>query len=178
MLGARIDRLPELSKHVLQNAAVIGRSFDLRVLKRLTGLNGEFDSQIQYLQEASLVEPFREEYMFRHVLIQEAAYDSILIKKRVELHRGSQKHWKRLHASRIEEFAPLLAYHFYSRQDSRSLKYDIFAGEKAARLFANVEAATHFSRALEVAKRNKADAGQIARLFYAAGFCAGVGWSF
>jgi predicted ATPase/class 3 adenylate cyclase len=153
VLGARIDRLPELTKHVLQNAAVIGRSFDLRVLKQLTSLNGSFDSQIQYLREASLVEPLREEYAFRHVLIQEAAYDSILIKKRVELHRRIGETLAELHANRIEEFAPLIAYHFYNAQDSRSLKYDILAGDKAARLYANVEAATHFSRALEVARR-------------------------
>jgi len=165
VLGARIDRLPELTKHVLQNAAVIGRSFDLRVLKRLTSLNGEFDSQIQYLKEASLVEPLHEEYMFRHVLIQEAAYDSILIKKRVELHRRIGETLEELHANRIEEFAPLLAYHFYIAQDSRSLKYDILAGEKAARLFANVEAAIHFSRALEVAKRNSSDNLQMASIF-------------
>jgi len=165
VLGARIDRLPELSKHVLQNAAVIGRSFDLRVLKQLTSLNGNFDSQIQYLKEASLVEPFREDYAFRHVLIQEAAYDSILIKKRVELHRRIGEALEELHASRIEEFAPLIAYHLYAAQDERSLKYDILAGEKAARLFANVEAATHFSRALEVAKRTKARSEQIINLY-------------
>ncbi len=153
VLGARIDRLPELTKHVLQNAAVIGRSFDLRVLKQLTRLNGGFDPQIQYLKEASLFEPLREEYAFTHVLIQEAAYDSILIKKRVELHRRIAETLEGLHASRIEEFAPLIAYHFYNAQDPRSLKYDIIAGEKAARLYANAEAATHFSRALEVAKR-------------------------
>jgi pentatricopeptide repeat protein len=165
VLGARIDRLPELSKHVLQNAAVIGRSFDLRVLKQLTSLNGSFDSQIQYLREASLVEPFREEYAFRHVLIQEAAYDSILIKKRVELHRRIGETLEELHENRIEEFAPLIAYHFYSAQDNRSLKYDLLAGEKAARLYANVEAATHFSRALEVAKRTKAESEQITHLY-------------
>ena len=164
VLGARIDRLPELTKHVLQNAAVIGRSFDLRVLKQLTSLNGSFDSQIQYLKEASLVEPFREEYAFRHVLIQEAAYDSILIKKRVELHRRIGETLAELHTNRIEEFAPLLAYHFYAAHDSRSLKYDILAGEKAARLFANVEAATHFSRALEVAKRNGNESKLITKL--------------
>ncbi len=165
VLGARIDRLPELSKHVLQNAAVIGRSFDLRVLKQLTSLNGSFDSQIQYLKEASLVEPFREEYAFRHVLIQEAAYDSILIKKRVELHRRIGETLEELHANRIEEFAPLIAYHFYSAQDERSLKYDLLAGEKAARLYANAEAATHFSRALEVAKRTKVESEQIINLY-------------
>jgi predicted ATPase len=99
--------LPELTKRVLQNAAVIGRSFDLRVLKQLTSLNGGLDPQIQYLKEASLVEPFHEEYTFRHVLIQEAAYDSILIKKRVELHRRIAETLEELHANRIEEFALL-----------------------------------------------------------------------
>lgn len=164
LLGARIDRLPEQTKHVLQNAAVIGRSFDLRVLKRLTSLNGGFDSQIQYLQEASLVEPLREEYTFRHVLIQEAAYDSILIKKRVELHRRIAETLEELHANRIEEFAPLIAYHFYTAQDPRSLSYDLLAGEKASRLYANAEAATHFSRALGVAKQNGNDSELIAKL--------------
>jgi len=164
VLGARIDRLPELTKHVLQNAAVIGRSFDLRVLKQLTSLNGGFDLQIQYLKEASLVEPFREEYAFRHVLIQEAAYDSILIKKRVELHRRIAETLEELHGNRIEEFAPLIAYHFYSAQDPRSLKFDLLAGEKAARLYANAEAATHFSRAIEVAKRNGNESELITKL--------------
>ena len=50
---------------------------------------------------------------------------------------------------------------FLCAQDSRSLKYDMLAGEKAARLYANAEAATHFSRALEVARRNGSDLAQI-----------------
>ena len=165
VLSARIDRLPELSRHVLQNAAVIGRSFDLRVLKRLTHLNGGLDSQIQHLLEASLIEPARDQYIFRHILIQEAAYDSILLKKRVELHHQIGEALEELNEDRIEEFAPLLAYHFYAAQDSHSLKYDLLAGEKAARLYANAEAATHFSRALEVAKRNGSDHDQLIQLY-------------
>ena len=165
VLSARIDHLPELSRHVLQNAAVIGRSFDLRVLKRLTHLNGGLDSHIQHLLEASLIEPARDEYMFRHVLIQEAAYDSILLKKRVELHHQIGEALEELNEDRIEEFAPLLAYHFYAAQDSHSLKYDLLAGEKAARLYANAEAATHFSRALEVAKRKGSDHDQLTQLY-------------
>ncbi len=164
VLSARIDRLPELSRHVLQDASVIGRIFDLQILKRLTSLNGGLDSHIQYLREATLIEPVRDEYMFRHVLIQEAAYESILLKKRAELHKQIGKTLEELHSERIEELAPLLAYHFYSANDSRSLKYDILAGEKAARLYANAEAATHFSRALEVAKRTHAESEQITRL--------------
>ena len=165
VLSARIDRLAETPKHVLQNAAVIGRLFDLRVLRRLTGLNGGLDPQIQYLREASLIEALLEEYAFRHVLIQEATYESILIKKRTELHRQIAEALEELHADRIEEFAPLLAYHFYSAGDQRSLKYDIIAGEKSARLYANVEAAIHFRRALEVAKRTKANSEEIISLY-------------
>ena len=80
-----------------------------------------------------MIEALREEYAFRHVLIQEATYESILIKKRKELHRQIGETLEDLHADRIEEFAPLLAYHFYSAGDVRSLKYDMIAGEKSAR---------------------------------------------
>jgi predicted ATPase/class 3 adenylate cyclase len=178
VLGARIDRLPELSKHVLQYAAVIGHSFDLQVLRQLTGLNGSFDSEIQYLLEASLVEPFREEYAFRHVLIQEAAYDSLLIKKRVELHRRIGETMEKLHADRLEELAPLIAHHFYSAQDGRSLKYDLLAGTKAARLYANAEAVTHFSRALEVAIQAKAASEQITNIFIQLGSASELSGNF
>ncbi len=165
VLSARIDRLPESPRHVLQNAAVIGRLFDLRILKRLTGLNGRLDAQIQDLKEASLIEAMSEEYAFRHVLIQEAAYELILLKVRAALHRKIGETLEELHADRIEEFAPLLAYHFYGAGDERSLKFDVIAGEKAARLYANAEAAVHFRRALEVAKRTNADLSQIAHLY-------------
>ena len=165
LLSARIDRLPETSKHVLQNAAVVGRSFDLRVLGRLTSLNGELNGHIRYLMDVSLIESIDNEYTFRHVLIQEAAYESILFKVRAELHRQIAEIMEELYADRIEEFAPLLAYHFHAAKDPRSLKYDILAGENAARLYANAEAATHFSRALEVARRTSTDLAQIQYLF-------------
>jgi len=153
VLSARIDRLAEMPKHVLQNAAVIGRLFDLRILRRLTGLNGGLNPQIHYLQDANLIEALLNEYAFRHVLIQEATYESILIKKRAELHRQIGEAMEELHAGRLEEFAPLLANHFYSANDERSLKYDLIAGRKSAQLYANADAVTHLSRALDVAKR-------------------------
>jgi len=165
VLSARVDRLAETPKHVLQNAAVIGRLFDVRILRRLTGLNGGLDPQIQYLQDVSLIEALLEDYAFRHVLIQEATYESILIKKRVELHRQIGEVLEEIHANRIEEFAPLIANHFYSAGDDRSLKYDIIAGEKSVQLYANAEAATHFSRALEVAKRVNAENDILASIY-------------
>ena len=165
VLGARIDRLPDAARNTLQNAAVIGRAFDVRVLKRLVNMNGGLDAQIQYLQEARLIEPSQGDYAFRHVLIQEAAYESILIKKRIQLHKRIGETLEELHTGRLEEFAPLLAHHFYNAQDVRSMKYDILAGEKGQRLYANSAAATHFSRALETAKRFAAQPETMIQLF-------------
>ena len=165
VLSARIDRLPETSRHVLQNAAVIGRTFDLGVLMRLTGLNGELDGHIGYLIDTSLIEPMRSEYAFRHVLIQEAAYESILMRTRSDLHRQIGEILEELHADRLEEFAPLLAHHFHQAGDARSLKYDLIAGEMSARLYANAVAAVHFRRALDTARRTGSDLDQIRSLF-------------
>jgi predicted ATPase len=153
LLGARIDRLPDAARNTLQIAAVIGRTFDFRVLKRLISSNGGLEGQIQDLSEAHLIEPLDGGYAFRHVLIQEASYESILIKNRTQIHKRIGETLEALHADRLEEFAPLIAHHYYHAQDERSLKYDILAGEKARRLYANTEASTHFSRALETAKK-------------------------
>jgi class 3 adenylate cyclase/tetratricopeptide (TPR) repeat protein len=165
VLSARIDRLPETSKQVLKDASVIGRQFDLRILKRLTGLNGGLDPHIQYLNEVSLIQTMSEEYAFRHVLIQEAAYEAILLKKRAELHRQIGEIMEGVYAGRVEEFAPLLANHFYHADDERSLKYDMIAGTKSARLYANAEAVTHFRRALEVAKHMGAENEQLSSIY-------------
>ncbi len=169
VLSARIDRLPEGAKQILHFASVLGRSFDLETLSAMvTGENG-LAAQVQNLEQAGLVQKGANqagtEYTFRHGLIQEAAYNSILLKRRRALHLGVGEFLEGKYAERLAEFAPVLAHHFYAARDSRSLQYDTLAGEKAAGLYANAEAATHFTRALEVARREEAPSGQISYLF-------------
>ena len=166
VLSARIDRLPEDTKQLLQMASVIGRSFDLRLLHDLSNLDGSLDLHIQRLDQAGLIQPLEPEgYTFRHVLVQEAAYNSTLLKRRRALHQRIGGLLEGFHADRIEEYAPLLAYHFYNAEDERSLKYDLMAGEKAEHLYANAEAATNYSRALETAKRIGAGKDQIGPIY-------------
>jgi predicted ATPase len=146
VLSARIDRLPDTARSVLQSASVIGRTFDLRLLEQIARLNGELSSNIVLLQSSGLVEPESDHFVFRHVLIQEAAYDSILLKLRREMHLKIGESLEKSYADRLDEFAPLIARHFYSAGDPRSLKYDLLAGEKAVSLYANAEAVHFFSR--------------------------------
>ena len=89
-------------------AAVIGRVFDFRILERLARTD-RLDEQVSVLQRAALVEVHGGEGAFRHVLIQDAAYDSILIKQRPELHRRAGEALEELQIERKEEFAALLA---------------------------------------------------------------------
>ena len=94
------------------------------------------------------------EYLFRHALIQDAAYNSLVKQDRRQLHRSVAETLERLYPHRAEELAPLLAHHFDETGDStRALRYYTLAGDHAARQYANAEAEQHYARALELAQQ-------------------------
>ncbi|HKZ86046.1 MAG TPA: tetratricopeptide repeat protein [Anaerolineae bacterium] len=94
------------------------------------------------------------EYLFRHALIQDAAYRSLVKADRRTLHRIVGEALERAYADRIDEIAPLLARHFdEAGDDDRALKYFTLAGDVAARTYANAEAILHYTCALQIAKR-------------------------
>jgi class 3 adenylate cyclase/tetratricopeptide (TPR) repeat protein len=116
VLSARIDRLPEPSKQVLQTAAVIGREIPLAILGRVTPLrSNELSQALWRLRQTELLyelPPFEQGlHAFRHPLIQEVAYRSLLHERRRELH-GAVAHAMEAHfKDRLDEQASLLAYH-------------------------------------------------------------------
>jgi tetratricopeptide (TPR) repeat protein len=116
VLGARIDRLPDPSRHVLQAAAVIGREIPLAILGQVTALPpNELAQALWRLRQAELLyelPPFGHDlHAFRHPLIQEVAYRSLLHERCRQLHgavaRAMEVHFK----DRLDEQAGLLAYH-------------------------------------------------------------------
>lgn len=116
------------------------------------------------------------EYFFRHALMQEATYDTLVKQDRRQLHRIVGETLERLYPERAEELAPLLANHFYEAHDlARALKYLTQAGDFAARKFANGEALLHYGRALNLVaptdgdEITDADPAQLTHLFSAYG---------
>jgi len=115
VLTARIDRLDESAKQVLQSAAVIGREVPLAILERVTNLRStDVAAALWQLRRAELLHelPSHEQgHAFRHPLIQEVAYRSLLHERRRILHgavaRAMEAHFK----DRPEERAGLLGYH-------------------------------------------------------------------
>jgi ABC-type oligopeptide transport system substrate-binding subunit/class 3 adenylate cyclase len=157
VLLARIDRLQEDVRYTLQLASVIGKSFLYRLLEAIAEGDDQLESHLAQLQGADLVREKTRlpelEYMFKHNLTQEAAYDSLLITQRRKVHRKVGKTLELLFADRIEQYLGLLAYHFDAAVDTqKAVSYLIQAGDKA-RLFDDLsEAIGYYRRAVEILK--------------------------
>jgi tetratricopeptide (TPR) repeat protein len=164
-----MDRLEEEVRGTLELASVIGRTFYYRVLEYLAEAEAELNQHLSALQRVDLIHESARlpelEYMFRHELTRDAAYKSMLRKRRRQFHREVGEALETLFPERLGELAPRLGHHFEVAGDAeRAQTYYTQAGEEAARLYANEEANAHFSRALEMAMRRDAPAGQIVHL--------------
>jgi predicted ATPase len=160
LLVARIDRLDAETRSTLQLASVIGRTFFARILKAVSDQAMELDRHLGALQRVELVrEVMRKpelEYIFKHELARDAAYNTILLRRRRELHKLVGEAIEALFGDRAEEYAHRLAQHFAAGGDSdRSYRYYVMAGDAAAAMSANAEAADHFAHALQAAETLK-----------------------
>jgi adenylate cyclase len=116
VLSARIDRLAETSRQVLQIAAVIGREVPLAILGRVANLPADDVAEaLLQLRRAELLyelPPFSlGVHAFRHPLIQEVAYQSLLQGRRRELHGDVARAITAQFADRVDEYSALIAFH-------------------------------------------------------------------
>jgi tetratricopeptide (TPR) repeat protein len=93
-------------------------------------------------------------YIFKHILVQESAYNSVLIKRRRELHRQVAHAIEATFADRLEDLAAMLAHHYAEAGDDplATLKYARMAGDSASRRYAIAEAIQHYDAALAAAR--------------------------
>jgi class 3 adenylate cyclase/tetratricopeptide (TPR) repeat protein len=152
VIVARIDRLEEGVKTVLKLASVIGRSFFLRVLRAIAEAGDAVDGAVGRLEDADLVRLRQQlpelEYVFKHALVQEAAYGSILGERRRAIHESVGQAIETLFGDRLDEFTALLAYHYALAEDwEKAQEYLFKAGDQAGRMAADAEALEHYRRA-------------------------------
>jgi adenylate cyclase len=116
VIGARIDRLEDAAKAVLQVCAVIGKEFPFAVLERVAGLPAhDVESAVGRLCDIGLLQSRagaqRGHYAFRHPLIQEVAYGTQLKARRAVLHAAVAETMEGYYGERLDEFAALLSFH-------------------------------------------------------------------
>ena len=158
IIMARLDRLGEAGKRTVQLASVIGRQFLVRLLERITDLTGPLEGLLTELQTLELIyrqgllpEPA---YVFKHAMIQEVAYNSLLLRQRRELHRAVGAALEEIYPERLAEHYEELAHHFTQGEMwAKAMEYSTLAGDRAAATFANAEAKAHYARAVQAATR-------------------------
>jgi class 3 adenylate cyclase/tetratricopeptide (TPR) repeat protein len=157
LIRARLDQLDEPIKRTAETAAVIGREFGVTLLERVSEMTDEVHRHLDALKRLEIVRETRLfpdlEYIFKHAVIQDVAYQGMLTQRRRRLHGAIGHAIEQLYGDRLEEQAPILAYHF-ARSDelNRAVHYAVRAGDRAAALYANAEATTYFEQAFEIAR--------------------------
>ena len=166
LLTARVDRLAQDDRALLQAASVIGRRFDPQLLAATIGVS-DVDARLAAMQALDLVHRERksDDYAFKHALVRDALYQSLLSESRKSLHLKIAEEIERRSGNRLTEVAEVLAHHY--RQTDRAEKafaYLSMAGSKSFGVYSIDEATTHFDAARSLLDKNPdcASDGQIA----------------
>ncbi|HEY9421031.1 MAG TPA: adenylate/guanylate cyclase domain-containing protein, partial [Thermoanaerobaculia bacterium] len=158
VLMARIDRLPEDHKRLLQTASVLGRELPHNLLGAVWERPEILGPMLSDLKRWEFLyeEPTAEEprYLFKHGLTQEAVYQTLLTGRRQSLHAAAGRAFESLYEDRLEDVYDNLAYHYSEAGvPEKAVHYlTLFAG-KAARGYAHAEAVEALRRALSHAER-------------------------
>jgi class 3 adenylate cyclase len=169
LLMARMDRLDRETRATLQMASVIGRQFYYSILLAISEGAMTIDKHLRSLERVELLrEAGRKpelEYVFKHELARDAAYATILNRRRREFHLRVAQAMETIFADRLDEHAHRLARHFeLAGSDERAARYYEMAGDVAAALGASADGGDQYARALAAARRFGAPDAQITRL--------------
>jgi class 3 adenylate cyclase len=151
IIMARIDRLQDSIKEVLFSASVIGREFSRPLLEQVVLGNKDLQPSLVELRSLELVlqkdEAEQFDYLFKHFLIQEVAYNTILVHKRRELHGSIARAIEELYADRLMEFYELLAFHYEKAEEwDKAAEYLSRSGHKVSQMYSNEESRGFFER--------------------------------
>ena len=153
VLMARLDALPDETKWVVQQASVIGRMFLYRVLLQLAENNLSVEADLTHLAREELIRERARlpetEFMFKHALTQEVAYQSLLSPRRRDLHRKVGEAMAAIYSARLGEVQGIIGEHFIKGEAwAQAVDHLVAAGDAAARFFAYAEASLYYTQAL------------------------------
>jgi class 3 adenylate cyclase/tetratricopeptide (TPR) repeat protein len=159
VIMARVDSLPEGAKEVLQAGSVIEREFSYDLIKRVTSL-GEKNllSQLSVLKDSEIlyergIYP-QSTYIFKHTLTREVVYDSILTRRKKQLHESIGNAIENVCKDNVDEYYALLADHYIIAENyQKGAKYSRLADKKAEKAAAFPDAITYAQKGIECLER-------------------------
>jgi class 3 adenylate cyclase len=152
LIAARIDNLDPHGRRVLREVSVVGREFLYRLVRSVSTMPDDLDNSLAALAAADLIREKSSdpelEYIFKHALTQEVAYDGLLRRERNTLHERVAKAIEATLGDRTGEFVETLAYHYKrSGHVVEAVDYLRRAGRKALDRYAIPEADAHYRSA-------------------------------
>jgi class 3 adenylate cyclase len=158
IIMARIDRIQDNIKEVLFSASVIGREFSRPLLEEVMERKKEVSFDLTELKALELIlekdEAHEAEYLFKHYLIQEVAYNTILLNKRKELHGAIAKAIEELYPDRLLEFYELLAFHYEKAEMwDKAAEFLSKSGHKVRQMYSQEESKGFFERKSAAVKK-------------------------
>jgi len=153
IIAARMDRLEDNIKKTMQVASVIGRDFAFRILQSITKMKEELKSYLlnlqglEFIYEKSLFPEL--EYVFKHALTQEVAYNSLLLRRRKEIHEKIGEAIEQIYSKRLKEFYEMLAYH-YAKSDNyeKGFEYSKLSAKKALKSASFIDALSYTKKSI------------------------------
>jgi predicted ATPase/class 3 adenylate cyclase len=154
-LVARLDRLGSSGKEIAQIGAVLGREFVYDLIQRVSGQGGaELQPALDRLTDSGLVfcrgTPPHATYQFKHALVQDAAYGTLLRGRRQVLHARVAEVLEDRFRDVLERQPELLAHHLTAAGETeRAVQQWLKAGQRAIERSANLEAISHLRKGIE-----------------------------
>lgn len=150
LLLARLDRLDREARRVTQVASVIGRNFAVRLLARIVHRDiAAVEPSLAALQQAEIAFPQYSadlEYIFKHVSMRDVAYNTLLQKRRRQLHLEAARAIAALYS--VDEYVEMIAYHFsHTQEHAEAADWLERAGDRAASVYANETAVSNYAEA-------------------------------
>jgi class 3 adenylate cyclase/tetratricopeptide (TPR) repeat protein len=156
LLSARVGSLAAEDREVLQVASVIGRSFDYELLAAIVGRSRDLMPHLAAAEAADLLryDSAAHDFSFKHVLLRDALYDSMLASRRAELHLRVAHELERRRANQLIEVAEILAHHYsFTEEAGKTFEYRCLSARKSLGVYSLEEAEKHFREALAVLDR-------------------------
>jgi len=160
LLVARLDRLAQQVKQVVQTAAILGREFEIQLLSRLLHDDPELPQKVSSAEQAAIWISLSElRYLFKHGLLLEAAYRMQVHAQRQALHALAAQALESLYAADLSTHYGELAYHCEQAElNEEARRYLQLAGEIAQEAYQNNQAIDYYSRALRLTPENDLEA--------------------
>ena len=157
LLTARVEKLPREDRALLQGASAIGRRFDPGLLAFVLDAPETVGPSLRRLQAQDIVyrDANSSDYLFKHILMRDSVYQSLLTERRSELHLKIAGALEKRSEGRLAEAAETLAYHYgLTNRRDLAFTYLAMAGAKGVGVYSLEEAERYFASALAIYERD------------------------